>query len=330
MTELAPGYLDLFRSGELKRRVDTLWARLAACDICPRECGVNRLAGEHGFCHAAEKPVVSSYCAHHGEEPPLSGTRGSGTIFFGNCNMRCVYCQNFQISQDWRSQRQNEIDVTGLAERMLSLQDVWHCHNINLVTPSHFVPQILQAVLEAVPHGLHLPLVYNTSGYDALATVQALDGIISIYLPDLRYADNKLANKYSRAPDYVERARAAIREMHRQVGILTLDEAGIAEHGLIVRHLIMPGDIAGSEASLRWLAEEISPRVAVSIMSQYSPQYRAGQFPELSRCLTYQEYQRVAALVEKLGLVNGWLQETAAPEYYLPDFRREGHPFEAK
>jgi len=212
-----PGYIALYQSGELKRRVEALETRLKSCDICPRECGVNRLDNEQGFCHSGCLPIVSTVCAHHGEEPAISGSRGSGTIFFGNCNMRCVYCQNYQISQDYKAQQSKEIDTHTLAERMLYLQDELKCHNINFVSPSHFVPHLVQAVLEAVPMGLQLPLVYNTSSYDSIKSLRELDGIINVYLADLRYASNKWSKKLSQAPDYVKKARAAIREMYRQV-----------------------------------------------------------------------------------------------------------------
>jgi len=294
-----PGYLALYRSGELERRVKTLEARLAECDICPRECGANRLKGERSFCHSASQPIVSSVCPHHGEEPVLSGSRGSGTIFFGNCNMACVYCQNFQISQDWRGQQENETDCSTLARHMLSLQRLG-CHNINFVSPSHFVPQIVRAVLEAVPLGLRLPLVYNTGGYDSLKTLKELDGIIDIYLPDLRYASDEWAKQFSQAPDYVSHNRAAICEMYRQVGNLKVDESGVAERGLIVRHLVLPNRLAGSRESLTWLAGEISPEVTVSIMSQYYPTHRAWAFPLLARQITRKEYNAVVQLVESL------------------------------
>jgi len=324
-----PGYIALYRSGELKRRAEALEARLVSCDICPRECGVNRLAGERGFCHSAYLPIVSAVCAHYGEEPVISGSRGSGAIFFGNCNMRCVYCQNYQISQDWRRQQSREMDYHTLAERMLYLQDELKCHNINLVSPSHFVPQLVRAVLEAVPMGLRLPLVYNTSGYDSIKSLRELDGIIDIYLPDLRYASNKWARKFSKAKDYVAHARVAIKEMYRQVGDLVLDEAGLAQRGLIVRHLILPNGLASSQESLTWLVREVSPRVTVSIMAQYFPTHRAPQIPLLSRTISPLEYQEVIDLVNNLGLENGWIQEMGASENYLPDFSREGHPFDS-
>jgi putative pyruvate formate lyase activating enzyme len=326
MNGLEPGYISLYHSGELERRARLLEARLEACDICPRECGTNRLGGKVGKCNSGLLPIVSSYCAHHGEEPVLSGRRGSGTIFFGNCNMRCVYCQNYQISQSPELQKGNEVSTRVLAERMLYLQDELHCHNINLVTPSHFVPQIVRAVVEAVPMGLRLPLVYNTSSYDSVKTLKELDGIISIYLADIRYASNELGRKYSRVRDYADYARAAISEMQRQVGDLIVDADGIAQEGLIIRHLILPNKIAGSEDSLRWLVEEVSPHITVSIMSQYYPTHRAYKYRELNRKILPQEYREVVELAERLGIENGWLQGMVSTESYRPDFTDE-EPF---
>ena len=325
---MEPGYIALYRSGELKQRVERLGARLASCDVCPRECHANRLENKRGFCHSGHLPIVSTVCAHHGEEPAISGSRGSGTIFFGNCNMRCIYCQNWQISQDWRRQKSKEMGFSKLAQEMIYLQDELGCHNINFVSPSHFVPQLVRTVLEAVPLGLKVPLVYNSSGYDSVASLKELDGIISVYLPDLRYASDKWAKKFSRARDYVAHARAAIREMYRQVGELVVDESsGVAERGLIVRHLILPNRIAGSEESLPWLAREISPTVTVSIMSQYYPSHKAKGRHLLSRTISQAEYEEVLSLLDEVGLENGWVQEMGAAENYLPDFEREGHPF---
>jgi len=329
MSANEPGYIALYRSGELERRVERLEARLEECDICPRECGAKRLKGKVGSCNSAYLPIVSSVCAHHGEEPVLSGSRGSGTIFFGNCNLRCVYCQNHQISQDPETQQHFEVGARVLAERMLYLQDELKCHNINLVTPSHFVPQIMRAVLEAVPMGLRLPLVYNTSSYDSLKTLQELDGIISIYLADLRYASNETGRKYSRVRHYADSSRAAIKEMYRQVGNLEIDDEGIARKGLIIRHLILPNGIAGSEDSLGWLANEVSPEVAVSIMSQYHPAHRAYKYKELNRRILPEEYNAVVRLVEELGIQNGWLQGMDSPGDYLPDFSAD-EPFSKK
>ncbi len=322
-----PGYLSLYHSGELERRAERLEARLASCDICPRECRVNRLEGELGFCHSAYLPIVAAVCAHHGEEPVISGSKGSGAIFFGNCNMRCVYCQNYQISQDWKRQQSKEVDFHTLAESMLYLQDELGCHNINLVSPSHFVPQLVRAVLKAVPMGLKIPLVYNTNGFDSVKTIKELDGIIGIYLPDLRYASDRWAKKFSQAPGYVAQAREAIREMYRQVGELVVGESGLAQRGLIVRHLILPNGLAGSEDSLTWLADEISPTVTVSIMSQYLPLHRAQRIPSLARTISVSEHEAVLKLLDEVGLENGWVQGMGAAENYLPDFEREGHPF---
>lgn len=324
---MEPGYIALYHSGELKRRVQALEARLASCDICPRECRVNRLKNELGFCHSGHLPIVSAVCAHQGEEPAISGSRGSGTVFFGNCNMKCVYCQNHQISQNWKKQRSKEVDCHTLAKNMLYLQDELGCHNINFVSPSHFAPQLVQAVLEAVPMGLRVPLVYNTNGYDSMASLKELEGVIDIYLPDLRYASDKWAKKFSHTSDYVTRARQAIKEMHRQVGDLMVDEFGLAQRGLIVRHLILPHGLAGSEESLTWIASELSPTVTVSIMAQYSPLHRAQRIPPLSRTISMAEYEMVLQLLSDLELENGWVQEMGASENYLPDFEQEGHPF---
>ncbi len=321
-----PGYLALHRSGELARRAARLEARLAACDICPRECGADRLAGKTGACNSALSPIVASAGAHHGEEPAISGPRGSGTIFFGNCNLRCVYCQNHQISQAPELQQHNAVSPRELAGRMIYLQDELGCHNINLVTPSHFVPQIARAVLEAVPLGLKIPLVYNTSSYDSVATLKELDGVVDIYLADLRYASDVLARRYSRVRHYVAISRAAIQEMQRQVGDLRVDDDGVARRGLIIRHLILPQDIAGSRDSLEWLVKEVSPHVAVSVMSQYYPAHKARKYKELNRKITPEEYAAVAEIVAELGIANGWMQEMASADSYRPDFNAK-EPF---
>ena len=326
---MTPGYLSLYESGELAKRAERLNARLASCDICPRKCGIDRLHGETGSCNSEELPIVSSFCDHHGEEPAISGSRGSGTIFFGNCNLRCVYCQNYQISQDWQKQKSNEISGHQLAEHMLYLQDELKCHNINLVSPSHFVPQIIESLLEAIPMGLHIPLVYNTNGYDSLETLKELDGIIDIYLPDFKYFDDKRALELSNVGDYVISAQTAIREMYRQAGNLIIDDDWIAQRGLIVRHLILPNGLSGSKEVLKWLAGELSPEVTISLMSQYEPMHRANELPSISRNITQSEYDEVFDTLEELGMENGWVQKMGAQKLYLPDFEREGHPFVA-
>ena len=327
LTMPEPPYLSLFKSGELTKRAAMLEARLADCDICPHNCHKNRIAGETGFCGSGALPIVVSVCPHHGEEPPLSGTRGSGTIFFGNCNMRCVYCQNFQISQNPKAMRGTEIHSRTLAQHMIDLQEQG-CHNINFVSPSHFVPQIVRAVAEAVPLGLHIPLIYNTGGYDCVETLKMLDGIIDIYLPDIRYASNAVAWRYSRVRDYTANNRAAIKDMYRQVGNLVMDERGIAQRGLIVRHLVLPEKLAGSEVSLAWLAKEISPGVALSVMAQYYPAHRACGYSPLDRRINEKEYDEVIALLTKLNIDNGWVQDLESSDNYRPDFEKEGHPFE--
>ncbi|MFC1872117.1 radical SAM protein [Chloroflexota bacterium] len=326
--KVKPSYLKLYESGELAKRAEALMARLASCDICPRTCRVNRLENRIGRCNSGFLPIVSACVAHFGEEPAISGSRGSGTIFFGNCNMRCVYCQNHQISQNPDSQRGNELSVEELAEKMLYLQNTLKCHNINLVTPSHFVPQILSALVIAAEKGLSLPLVYNTSSYDSLETLKTLDGVVDIYLADLRYGSDISGRRYSGVLDYTTRARAAITEMYRQVGDLTVDEDGVATKGLIVRHLILPGGVAGSRQSLTWLLGKVSPMLAVSIMAQYHPSHRAERYPEISRWITKAEYDEVVVIAKELGLENGWFQELDAAEHFLPDFTREERPFE--
>ena len=328
LTNLKPNCISLYKSGELEKRAERLWKRLANCDICPRECGVNRLQGETGFCHSGRLPIVSSFCDHRGEEPVLSGNRGSGTIFFGNCSLRCCYCQNHQISQDHKKQKANEVDCQTLTGYMLYLQNKLSCHNINFVSPSHFVPQIVKALLEAIPMGLRIPLVYNTNSYDSLKTLKELDGIIDIYLPDLKYASDRWAHRFSKARAYVLHSRNAIKEMYRQVGELVVDNDGIAQRGLIVRHLILPNDIAGSRQSLNWLAEEVSPRVSVSLMSQYHPTHKAYSYPLLSRPTNIPEYEEALGAMEEAGLGEGWAQDMASHKHYLPDFKRKDHPFE--
>jgi len=326
MDNSRPPYIGLYASGELEQRADRLEKRLEACDLCPRNCGVNRIRGERGYCHSLEKPVIASYCDHHGEEPVLSGSRGSGTIFFANCNLRCVYCQNYQISQDWQSQEANTVAVEALADYMLQLQNRG-CHNINLVSPGHFVPQIVRALVLAVPMGLEIPVVYNTNSYDGLDTLKELEGIISIYLPDLKYADDQQAKKYSRVADYRLHARQAIAEMYRQVGGLKLNRDGMAVQGLLVRHLILPGGVAGTRESLAWLAEEISPEAGLSLMSQYHPSNWARRYAEINRNILKEEYAAALKTVKDYGFKQTFVQGLSSPQVYLPDFDLE-KPFE--
>ncbi len=302
---MGPGYLRLFRSGELQERADEAMRRLARCRICPRACEVNRLEDERGYCRAGLRPKVASWNVHPWEEPPISGTRGSGTIFFSGCSGRCRFCQNYPISQLGVGR---EVEVEELAEMMLDLQRRG-VHNINLVTASHFVPQVLAALAVAAQKGLSIPLVYNTHGYDEVETLRLLDGVVDIYLPDAKYASDEVAREVSGFARYVEKNRAALREMYRQVGELQLDSDGVAVRGMIIRHLVLPGGLAGTPEVLAWIARELSPTVHVSLMGQYFPAHRALGHPLLGRKLTWEEYDAAIAAFEAAGLENGWLQE---------------------
>jgi len=322
-----PRYLELLESGELHERAEALEGLLSRCTLCPRECRIDRRCGQKGYCRSGYLPVVVRYCVHRGEEPVLSGTRGSGTIFFGNCNLRCVYCQNHQISQPARSLKIHEVTFPRLAEIMLELQAMG-CHNINFVSPTHFAAQIVKSIEIAASKGLKIPLVYNSNGYDSPETLKLLDGIIDIYLPDLKYSDDVSAGEYSRVGDYVIHARRAILDMKKQVGDLVIDSEGIAVRGLIVRHLVLPNDLAGSEEVLRFIREEVGEGTFLSVMSQYFPTHQAGRYPLLSRPIREREYERVLEWLDRYGLENGWIQDFSSRDYYCPDFERE-HPFEA-
>lgn len=290
---------------DIEDRIEKAHALLEECAVCPRECRVNRLKGEIGFCGIGKDPKVASFNLHTGEEPPISGSKGSGTIFFSGCNLRCKYCQNFPISQ---LRNGEEITTQKLAGMMLHLQSKGS-HNINFVTPSHVVPQILEALSFAWEKGLDLPLVYNTSGYDAIGSLQLLEGIIDVYLPDMRYSDNRIAKKLSSVEDYVEVNRKAIKEMYRQVGNLQTDQEGIAKKGLIIRHLILPDNLAGSDATFRFIRDEISDKMRVSLMGQYFPSFRAGECVSIDRKITPEEYESVLESFLDSGLSRGWTQK---------------------
>jgi putative pyruvate formate lyase activating enzyme len=294
----APSYLPLLRSGKLRRRTAEAYRRLQSCDICPRQCGVNRRKGELGECRTGEQAIVSSYGPHFGEESPLVGAGGSGTVFFAHCNLRCQFCQNYDVSQlgEGRAAEPEE-----LASIFLRLQDMG-CHNINLVSPSHVVPQILAAVLLAAEGGLRLPLVYNTGGYDALPTLALLEGVVDIYMPDMKYDDAATAERFSQVSNYPAVNQAAVKEMHRQVGDLAVDERGIAERGLLVRHLVLPEGLAGTEEIARFLAESVSRDTYINVMDQYRPCYKANELPPLNRRITPQEYREAVQAVRKVGL----------------------------
>ncbi|MBI3665621.1 MAG: radical SAM protein [Acidobacteria bacterium] len=295
-----PAYLSLHRTGELRRRAEAALERLPHCLVCPRNCGVDRMADKTATCHTGRYARVSSYFAHFGEEDCLRGWNGSGTIFFSMCNLRCVFCQNYDISQ---AERGPEAPPQRLAAMMLELQKAG-CHNINLVTPEHVVPQIIEALSIAVEAGLRLPLVYNTSAYDSADSLSLLDDIVDIYMPDFKFWDPALSLRYVKARDYPEAARRAIREMHRQVGPLKFDEHGLARRGALVRHLIMPGEIAGAEEIFRFLAQEVSPDTYVNLMDQYGPAGRVSdsQFVEINRRITSAEYERALEAARAAGL----------------------------
>lgn len=293
-----PGYLDLRGRGELAARAAGARARQSPCRVCPRHCGVDRGGGELGTCRVGAGALVAGHGAHHGEEAPLSGRHGSGAVFFAGCNLRCVFCQNYDISQ---MREGREVAAAELAGMMLELQ-AQGCHNINWVTPSHQVPQILDALVLAAERGLSLPIAYNTSAYDDVDTLRLLDGVVDIYLPDFKYIDRDNAARYSEAPDYPTIARAALREMHRQVGDLVVDPSGIAVRGLLVRHLVLPGGLAGTNEAMRFLADELSRDTYVNIMDQYRPCFRAHEHPELARRITAAEQAEAVRAARECGL----------------------------
>ncbi|MFZ5775821.1 MAG: radical SAM protein [Thermodesulfobacteriota bacterium] len=294
----APGYLALHATGELGRRRDAAVARLVGCDLCPRRCGVDRSDKGRGYCHTGRLAVVAASHPHFGEESPLVGQGGSGAIFFSNCNLGCVFCQNYEISNLGEGE---EASPRQLAAMMVALQGLG-CRNINLVTPTHVVAQILEALPFAVEAGLSVPLVYNTSAYDEVETLRLLDGVVDIYMPDFKFWLSASARRFCAAADYPQKARLAIREMHRQVGDLVLNADGLAEHGLLVRHLVMPEGLEETREILHFFAQEISTATYVNVMDQYRPCGRARDFPPLDRVLLSEEYQAALAIADEAGL----------------------------
>jgi putative pyruvate formate lyase activating enzyme len=299
---MKPAYIDHLSFSDLKDRAERLKALMKDCTLCPRECGARRLEGRYGVCRTTHQIAISSASTHYGEEPPLVGTGGSGTIFFTSCNLKCLFCQNFEISH----QRIGRIVSTQeLAQTMLSLQRAG-CHNINLVTPTHVVPRIVEALILAVQKGLCIPIVYNCGGYESVKTLELLDGIIDIYMPDIKYSENDAARKYSGAKDYWDIVRPAVKEMHRQVGCLEMDREGIAVRGLLIRHLVLPNNIAGSRQVLDYIANDLSVDSYVNIMDQYRPAFHASNYHELSRRPTNDEYRGVVELARDFGLHRGF------------------------
>ena len=296
MTE--PSYIRLYRTGELARRIEKALAMMESCLLCPRRCGVNRLKGETGFCQTGRKARVASYNAHFGEEAPLVGIHGSGTIFISSCNLLCNFCQNYEISHNKEGA---DVGPEQMASMMIQLSDLG-CHNINFVTPSHVVPQLLEALPFAIEKGMKVPLVYNSGGYDSVETLKLSEGVFDIYMPDFKFWDNRWAERYCNAPDYREVALDALREMHRQVGELVTDDGGIAVTGLLVRHLVMPKEIAGSEKFFEFLAKEISPHTYVNVMDQYRPCGSAQKDEFIHRRLEMGEYRDAIDAARKAGL----------------------------
>ncbi|MEK7405508.1 MAG: radical SAM protein [Acidobacteriota bacterium] len=297
--DFKPAYLELERTGELAKRARALWEIHRACRLCPRQCGVNRLKGDKGVCQSTSRVKVFSAHAHFGEERPLVGRWGSGAIFFSHCNLLCCFCQNWEINHRGDGHYMSD---EALGRMMVAMQDQ-RCHNVNLVTPTHCVPNIVQALRAAIRLGLRVPLVYNCGGYDPPEIVKLLDGIVDIYLPDYKYTDGAMSAKYSSgAADYPEVAAASIAEMHRQAGELVVDENGIALRGLMIRHLVLPNGIAGTEKFVKWVAEKLTKSTYVNIMAQYRPEHKAHQYPELSRRLSWGEHGQAVAWARQAGL----------------------------
>ena len=299
-----PAYVSLSRSGELARRTGKAYAAMRSCNLCPRSCEVNRLKDELGFCRTGKVTKVASYNLHFGEEPPITGFQGSGTIFFSNCNLRCRFCQNYPISRMGQGQ---PAPPERLAMMMLNLKKRG-AHNINLVTPSHIVPQFLAGLAIAAKEGMDLPIVYNTGGYDGMEALGLLDGVVDVYMPDLKYADREAALRYSGAADYWDMARPAIKEMFRQVGPLELTEEGVGRRGLLIRHLVLPADLASSEKVFEFIATELSRDVPVNLMSQYFPADQVVGDPLMGRRITKEEYAKAREALHRWGLDKGWLQ----------------------
>ncbi len=301
---MVPSYVKLSSSGELARRAGKAYAAMRACSLCPRDCGVDRLRGELGFCRTGKIAKVASHNIHMGEEPPITGIRGSGTIFFSHCNLRCVFCQNYPISQKGVGE---PVSPKRLAQMMLNLQERG-AHNINLVTPSHVVPQFLAGLTIAARKGLTIPIVYNSSGYEGMEALALLDGVVDIYMPDLKYVHDESAERYSHATNYWEAAKRAVKEMYRQVGVLTRDDDGIGVKGMLIRHLVLPGGLAGSEKVFEFIATELGREIPVNLMSQYFPADKAVNDPLLGRRITKEEFAAAETALHTWGLDEGWIQ----------------------
>lgn len=314
-----PSYRRLYETGELKLRADEAEAYLKSCTCCPRNCFADRKEGKLGTCLSGYLPVVSSFTPHFGEEPVLSGSRGAGNIFFGNCNLKCVFCQNHEISQNWKIEQKNEKEFEELADIMISLQDQG-CHNIGLVSPTHFSAQILRSIYLAAEKGLNLPIIYNSNGYDSVEMLRLYNNVIDIYLPDLKYGNNEYGKTYSKADDYFTFAKKAIAEMFSQVGEQLVFEGDVVVRGLIIRHLVLPNDLSETEEVLKFIACELSPDIHISLMSQYYPAHKAEKDILINRKIRPREYEKAVELMYKYGLKNGWFQEMESTDHYRPEF----------
>ena len=317
-----PSYIELLHNGELYKQAEKAYASLASCTSCPRDCNADRINGEYGICTSGHLPIVSSYTPHFGEEPVLSGTKGAGNIFFGNCNLKCIYCQNFEISQNPTIEKQKEVTHNRLAEIMIDLQNK-SCHNIGLVSPTHFSATILKSIYLAAQQGLKLPIIYNTNGYDSVEMLKHYDGVIDIYLPDFKYGNSEYAKTYSLVDNYFEKTKDAIKEMYRQVGAELVYDGDVVVRGLIIRHLILPNDLSDTEKVFKFIAEELSPNVHISLMSQYYPTNKAYKDILIDRALRNSEYEKALELLEKYGLHNGWIQEMESANNYKPHFNED-------
>jgi len=306
---------------DFARRLARAGEIIKSCTSCPRNCLADRTNGEFGTCQSRDLPIVSSHTPHFGEEPVLSGTNGAGNVFFGNCNLRCDYCQNFVISQNPSVERTNEVSVERLSDIMLELQNL-NCHNIGLVSPTHLAVPILKSIKLAIEMGLSLPIIYNTNGYDSIEILKLYKDVIDIYLPDFKYGNNDYGRRYSKVPDYFDKAKLAIKEMYEQVGGELVYENGVVVRGLIIRHLVLPNGLAESEEVFKFLAE-LDPKIHISLMAQYYPTNRASKNILLNRRISETEYVRVLALLEKYGLENGWIQEMESHDFYRPDFEND-------
>jgi putative pyruvate formate lyase activating enzyme len=314
-----PSYIKLLESGILHKRAEEAYNNLISCTSCPRDCKTDRINGEIGICTSGNLPVVSSYTPHFGEEPVLSGTKGAGNIFFGNCNLKCIYCQNYEISQRPKSEKQREVSHERLAEIMIELQNKG-CHNIGLVSPTHFSATILKSIYIAARKGLQLPIIYNTNGYDSVEMLKLYDGVTDIYLPDFKYGNNEYAKKYSLVDNYFDKTKEAIKEMFRQVGDELIYEGNVVVRGLIIRHLILPNGLSETENIFKFISQELSPHVHISLMSQYYPTNKSYKDILIHRPLRYSEYEKAVQLLEKYGLHTGWIQEMESSITYRPNF----------